>query len=115
MELVVVPAGVPEDWVAPINWAMARAWYGYIIGFIIAWDMAANWDILVALELEEDLEVPEVEVCDPYRSCCWAVAAACKAAKEARSNPWRLLANWLDTPDELLVDDLLEDLFELFT
>ena len=43
------------------------------------------------------------------------MAAACNAAKEAKSNPCRLEASWLESPDELLVDDLLEDLFELLT
>lgn len=38
LELEVAPPVTvdPEVWVAPNNWAMARAWYGYIMGFIIA-------------------------------------------------------------------------------
>jgi len=82
----------------------------------MAWDIAANWDMLeIELELlelvEREPELVVLLVLLPYNSCCCA-AAACRAAKLARSNPCRLWASWLGRPVELL-EDLLEDLLEL--
>jgi len=86
------------------------------MGFIMAWDMAANWDMLeIELELElveRDPELVVLVVLPPYSNCCCAVAAAWSAARLARSKPCRLWASWLERPVEL-VEGLLEDLLEL--